>query len=124
GRRGGQNSVPPHDDRKLPEKYARELAQCLELGGSANRDAEALTAVLANQKPAVAQHVASAVEQLIKSTRGLSERVNHIGSEAKLPLPKIEPSIKASGETTPDADATTATAAGTSSSDGLNSDYL
>ena len=57
GRKGGIASIAPHDDRKLPERYVRELEELLKLGGQANLDSEALTAVLANQKPAVASPV-------------------------------------------------------------------
>src|SRR4029079_6850448 len=78
GRKGGIASVPPHDDRKLPERYARELEELLKLSSQARIDSEALTAILTNQPPAVTGPVNSAVEQLIKTTKDFAERTNKI----------------------------------------------
>jgi hypothetical protein len=91
GRKGGIASVPLHDERKLPDRYAREIEQCLTLGGQAARDAEALAAHMASQKLPAGNQVTSAVEQLIKTAKNLSERVNQIGSDAKIPAPKLDP---------------------------------
>lgn len=88
GRKGGIASVPPHDDRKLPERYARELEELLKLSSQASIDSKALTAILTNQTPAVTDPVNSAVEQLIKTTKDFTERANKIGVEAKISLPK------------------------------------
>src|SRR5689334_17547521 len=89
GRKGGIASVPVHDDRKLPERYVRELEELLKLGSQATVDSEALTAILTNQNPAVAAPVTTAVEQLIKTAKGFTERANKIGAEAKLSIPKL-----------------------------------
>ena len=91
GRKGGIASVPVHDDRKLPERYVRELEELLKLGSQASIDSDALTAILTNQKPAVAAPVTNAVEQLIKTAKGFTERANKIGAEAKISIPKLDP---------------------------------
>ena len=69
GRKGGIASVPPRDERKLPDRYARELELCLKLGGDTTRDADLLAAIVAAQKPAVTQQVATAVDQFIKTAK-------------------------------------------------------
>jgi hypothetical protein len=98
GRKGGIASVPPRDERKLPDRYARELEQCLKLGGDATRDADLLAAIVAAQKPAVTQQVATAVEQFIKTSKGLTDRVKQIGTDAQLPIPQPEPVTDAGTE--------------------------
>jgi hypothetical protein len=91
GRKGGIASVPVHDDRKLPERYVRELEELLKLGSQASADSDALTAMLTNQKAAVAAPVSTAVEQLIKTAKDLTQRANKIGAEANIPIPKVDP---------------------------------
>ena len=88
GRKGGIASVPPHDDRKLPDRYVRELEELLKLSNQALIDSDALTAILTNQTPAVNEPVISAVGQLIKTTKDITERANKIGAEAKISIPK------------------------------------
>src|SRR6476660_1263580 len=78
GRKGGIASVPPQDDRKLPERYVRELEELLKLSNQATIDSDALSAVLTNQNSGVAAPVSGAVEQLIKTAKGLTERANKI----------------------------------------------
>lgn len=90
GRKGGIASVPPHDDRKLPDRYVRELEELLKLSSQALIDSDALTAILTNQTPAVAEPVSSAVGQLIKTTKDITERANKIGAEAKISIPKAD----------------------------------
>src|SRR5437763_4441492 len=82
GRKGGIASVPVHDDRKLPERYVRELEQLLKLSNQATVDSDALAAVLTNHKSGVATPVTTAVEQLVKTAKDLTERANKIGAEA------------------------------------------
>ena len=123
GRKGGIASIPPHDDRKLPERYVRELEELLKLGGQANLDSEALTAVLANQKPAVGSPVSSAVEQLVKTAKGFSERANKIGAEANIPIPKLDRPPADQQATTDPASAAGAAAAEASNSE-LSADCL
>jgi hypothetical protein len=88
GRKGGIASVPPHDDRKLPDRYVRELEELLKLSNQALIDSDALTAILTNQTPTVNEPVSSAVGQLIKTTKDITERANKIGAEAKISIPK------------------------------------
>src|SRR5947207_8217659 len=83
GRKGGIASVPVHDDRKLPERYVRELEDLLKLGSQASADSSALAAMLTNQKAAIGAPVSAAAEQLIKTAKGIAERANKIGVEAK-----------------------------------------
>src|SRR5262245_45240386 len=90
GRKGGIASVPPHDDRKLPDRYVRELEELLKLSNQAIIDSDALTAILTNQTPAVTEPVSSAVGQLIKTTKDITERANKIGAEAKISIPKAD----------------------------------
>src|SRR5205085_2632743 len=103
GRKGGIASVPVHDDRKLPERYVRELEELLKLGSQATADSDALAAMLTNQKPAVATPVSTAAEQLIKTAKGITERANKIGAEAKSPIPKLDPQ-PAAGQAAQNAD--------------------
>jgi hypothetical protein len=91
GRKGGIASVPAHDDRKLPERYVRELEELLKLGSQASIDSDALTAILTNQKPSVAAPVTTAAEQLIKTAKSFTDRANKIGAEAKISIPKLDP---------------------------------
>jgi hypothetical protein len=90
GRKGGIASVPPQDDRKMPERYVRELEELLKLSNQATLDSDALTAILTNQTPSVTEPVSSAVEQLIKTAKGFTERANKIGAEAKISIPKTD----------------------------------
>lgn len=90
GRKGGIASVPPHDFRKLPDRYVRELEELLKLSNQALIDTDALTAILTNQTPAVAEPVTSAVGQLIKTTKDITDRANKIGAEAKISIPKSD----------------------------------
>jgi hypothetical protein len=98
GRKGGIASLPPRDERKLPDRYARELEQCLKLGGDATRDADLLAAIVASQKPAVTQQVATAVEQFIKTSKGLTDRVKQIGADAQLRAPQSDPLADAASD--------------------------
>ncbi|HMC12009.1 MAG TPA: hypothetical protein VKH44_11995, partial [Pirellulaceae bacterium] len=92
GRRGGRFSggEKAEDERQLPERFVRELEKCLELGDYVTRDADALTAILAGQSTPAARQVASAVQQLIKTTKSLTGRVNRIGTDAHIARPQSD----------------------------------
>jgi hypothetical protein len=89
GRRSGGVATEEQadDDRKLPERFVQEVERCLELGDYVCRDADTLTAILA-QTPGIPRHVQSAVQQLVKTTKTLTGRVNRVGADAHIARPE------------------------------------
>src|SRR5262245_61568686 len=90
GRRGSrlQGGEAGDDERRLPERFVRELEKCLELGDYVTRDADTLSTILAGQPTPIARQMASAVQQLIKTTKSLAGRVNRIGVDAHIARPQ------------------------------------
>jgi hypothetical protein len=66
--------------RRAPERVTRELGHCVELGACVTRDADALSATLA-QSSGVPRELATSVQQLIKTTKGLAGRLQRIEEE-------------------------------------------
>jgi hypothetical protein len=90
GRRGagiGIKENAPHKDR-LSEQFVRELERCVELGDYVTRDADALSAALAAKPPPSPREIASAVQQLIKTTKSLTGRLNRMASGADIERPE------------------------------------
>ena len=90
GRRGSSVTAKDQneDESVSVERFVRELERCLELGDYVTRDADTLGAVLAGQSAAVPRPVASAIQQLIKTSKTLAGRLNRMGSDAGIARPE------------------------------------
>jgi len=89
GRRSARVST---DDETLREQrfsgnFVRELERCLELGDYVARDADTLAALLATQRQTLDRPLASAMQQLIKTTKSLAGRLNRMEAEASIVRP-------------------------------------
>jgi hypothetical protein len=89
GRRGGVKAATDKnaDDNVSVERLVKELERCLELGDCVTRDADTLAAVLAGQPSAIDRPFAGAVQQLIKTTKTLTGKLNRMGSDAGISRP-------------------------------------
>src|SRR5688572_7393716 len=89
GRRGSLRSAGDltAEEKRSSERLIQELERCLENCDYVARDCEALTALLASQNPAVARPVVGAVQQLIKTTKGLAGRLNRMAHDAGIARP-------------------------------------
>ena len=76
------------EEKRSSERLIQELERCLENCDYVARDSEALSAILASQKPPVARPVAGAVQQLIKTTKGLVGRLNRMACDAGIAQPE------------------------------------
>jgi len=78
GRRAVQNANEATSKGRMPEQAIRELEQCVELGDCISRDADSVTALLSAEASAVPPELAEAMQQLIKSTKSLSGRLQRV----------------------------------------------
>lgn len=73
---------------QLPDLFVKELEKCLELGDYVARDADTLAAAFANQATAADRQTAGAVQQLLKTSKMLTGRINRMGVQARLTRPQ------------------------------------
>ena len=91
-RRGGSSGsgADAQEDGRLPEQVVRELERCLELGDYVSRDADTLLALAAAHSPPLKGQVIAAINQLVKTSKSLSGRLNRMGGTASLTQPSLD----------------------------------
>jgi len=84
-RRGSKKAgADGEEEFKLPERVVRELERCLELGDYVTRDADTLLALAAAHSPPLRGQVTAAINQLVKTSKSLTGRLNRMGAAASL----------------------------------------
>ena len=74
----------PRSERRAPERLIRELDRCVELGDCVTRDADCLSSLVADPSASLPREVASAIAQLIKTTKNLAGRLRRVGEVGEL----------------------------------------
>src|SRR4051794_22495286 len=77
-------ALPPRIETRTPQRLLDELERCVELGGCVTQDADNLVALTAID--ALPPDVDNAVQQLIKTSRDLAARLQHV---AETESPKL-----------------------------------
>src|SRR5689334_7449981 len=91
-RRGGasRSGAATDEDFRLPESVVRELERCLELGDYVTRDADTLLSLVAAHSPPLRGQVTAAINQLVKTSRTLTGRLNRMGAASSLARPALD----------------------------------